>query len=483
MRKLMVLSIGAMMCAIAFGQHGGFGSALYPEKLRADAEALRMAIHQAHPDPYRYLTRGELDAAFDSVIEAIREPLTADRLMARLMPAIARIGDSNLRVDLHADLKERVLRESAQIPFAVRLFGDGLYIERELKGFRSFAPGTRILSINGLSAERIVRDLGAWITVDGANETWRMHQVQEQFAWLFLLSYGPAERFLVEAESPDGSRREEVVVGLLQREIEDSRRPSGLPSLPWRSAWLPESGTQWITFTSLDPDVIKRSGQNPKAFLAAACKEANEQQAKAVVLDLRGTGGRELGVAEVILAAFAREPFRLVQNITVRATRPAALPGSVAMPEEFIASIDRNYLPPQNGSAMLRPDDPRLDPVAPAKHGFRGRVFVLCDGGTRDAAALFVMAAHRSGCALLVGDEPATNAHSFTGGRTAVVTAPNSGLRLEIPLLRYIPDGVSDAPLDRGEQPRHRAQSTAAALADGRDEVRTALLRLIRELH
>jgi len=483
MRRWMVLLVCVPLALMLRGQHGGFGSLIYPEKLRADAELLRGAIHQAHPDPYRFITRGELDGAFDRLIDSLREPLTADRFLSRMMPVLARIGDSRLRADLDSSLVDRIMSEALLLPFTVRLIDDELYINTELKGFRSFAPGSRVISINGLGAERIIRDLGHWVASDGANESGRRHQVQERFSWLFLLTYGSARSYVVETESVNGDRREDVVAGLRQEEIERSLKPSGLALHPWRSAWDKESAALWVSLTALDPEGLKRSGQKPKAFLEAVLKEARAENAKALVLDLRGAGGRELGMAEWVFASIAREPFRLVQDITVRATQPHALPGSVRLPDEFIASVDRNYQPPQQGRASLRPDDPRLALVTPDRQAYTGRVYVVCDGGTRDAAALLAMMAHRTGRARLVGEEPATNAHSFTGGRTAIVLAPSSGLRLEIPLLRYIPEGVSDAPPDRGEQPKHRVQSMPDAIANGRDGVRSALLRMIRELH
>lgn len=483
MRGMVVLLLVVLMWTPLWAQHPGFGSLIYPEKLRTDADLLRQAIHQAHPDPYRYITRGELDSAFDLLIEELREPLTSDRFLARLMPVIARIGDSNLRVDLDPSAWARILRESTMLPFNVRVIEQRLYVGEELKGFRSFAPGARIVSINGINADRIIRDLGQWVATDGANETWRRYQVQERFALLFLLTYGPFKVFVVETEGVDGTRREDVVAGLMQEDIERSRKPNGVMLHPWRSTWDAEVGALWIELTTLEPEALKHSGQKPKVFLDAVLAQARAEKAKVIVLDLRGAGGKELGMAEWVFAAIAKEPFRLVQDITVRATQPHALPGAVAVPDEFTASVDRSYLPSQNGSASLRPDDPRLALVTPSRHAFAGKVYVVCDGGTRDAAAMLAMVAHRSGRARLVGEEPATNAHSFTGGRNAVVTAPNSGLHLEIPLLRYIPEGVSAAAIDRGEQPKHSVAQSPGALVTGRDEVRSALLRLLRELH
>lgn len=49
---------------------------LYPERLHEEVELLRSAIHEAHPDPYRYHTRPELDALIDRVRDSITVPMS-----------------------------------------------------------------------------------------------------------------------------------------------------------------------------------------------------------------------------------------------------------------------------------------------------------------------------------------------------------------------------------------------------------------------
>lgn len=456
---------------------------LYPEKLRADIEVLRAAIHSAHPDPYRYITRGELDALFDSVRDSITEPLTTDRFQLRMLSVLHRIGDSRLRLEPDtADMKERMASATLP-PFEVKVLDEGLYIAEELKGFRSFAPGSRIVSVNGISSARLLRDLGAWVVCDGSSQACRAHAIEDRFLELFLLTYGHAAKYVVEVEGPDGGIREEVVTGLRVDEMNRTRKPSGLSLHPWRTTWEPESATLWATFTTLEPAALEASGQRPRAFVEAMLKELRSLDARVLVIDLRGTGGTELGMAEVLFAAIARAPFRVLQGITVRAGQSHALPGLAELPDDYLVSLDRNYLPVRNGVHALRPDDPRLTPVQPARHAFGGKVYVVCDGGTRDAAAAFAMLAKRSSRARLVGHEVGANAHSFTGGRTITVLAPNTGLRLQVPLLRYIPDGSTDAPADRGESPHHVVSQQPWGIATGRDAVRSALLEMIRELN
>ncbi|WKZ67616.1 MAG: S41 family peptidase [Flavobacteriales bacterium] len=460
----------------------GLGAPHYPERLRADLEVLKAAIQEAHPAPYRYITRGELDSAFDALADSLYTPLSSDGFLARLLPVLQRIGDANLDVQLDAATEQRLLAQATLLPFRVRLIEGDVYIAEELKGFRTFPQGSRLISVDGLATHRLIAGMSAWVVRDGANETLRLRVIEERFAWLFLLAFGYSGSYAVEVEAPDGRRLEEVVVGMRLEDIERSRKPDGLAMHPWQSTWDPAAGALWVSIRSLDPLVLEGSGQKPRAFIDAMLRELKDNRARVLVLDLRGCGGRELGMAELVFSAIATDPFRVVESMYVSAAQLTALAGVAEIPVEHLASVQHNYLPARHGTAMLHPDDPRLQDVAPHRHAYQGKVYVVCDGATRDAGAAVVMLAKRSGRARVVGEETGTNAHSFTGGRELMVTAPNTGVRLRIPLVRYVPSGVAAGEADRGEAPHHLVSPQPWGVAKGRDTVRLALMRMIREL-
>ena len=113
---------------------------------------------------------------------------------------------------------------------------------------------------------------------------------------------------------------------------------------------------------------------------------------------------------------------------------------------------------------------------------FQGKVYVICDGLTRDAASYVVMMARRNRRARIVGEETGSNAFGSTGGAEWVVTGTGSGMRFHIPLLKYVPAGRGEGPMDRGEQPDHPAYQVPRGLAKGYDSIKASLLELISEL-
>ncbi len=480
-----VLVVGVVVASMEglHAQHAWRGPLVYPEKLHSDIEVLRSMVHQVHPDPYRYIARPELDRRFNELHDSVRVPMDEESFLSLLGPVVASIGDANLIAERDPKSGTELGSRTPVLPLRVRVLDAGLFVEEELKGFRTLAPGSRIRSINGIPASEIVERLHNMVPGDGANATLRSRLVERDFPWLLLRAYGEASSFNLVFDVPGGGRMEEMVFALTGEEIERSRKPVVDVQHPWRSLWEPESATLWVTLSTLNANTLEASGQSVERFLSEMVKELRTGNARTLVLDVRDASGHDLSIAEQVFACIAREPFRLVQGMSLRSGKPPAGYEFTDPHPEHYASIGQHYLPNDaSGVAYLRPDDPRLGLIRPNERAFEGKVYVVCDGGTRDAAAAFVMLAKRSGRARIVGEETGTNALSFTGGEALTVVAPNSGVRLHIPLVRYQSAGTASGPQDRGEQPHHTTQQQPWGIAKGRDTVRAALLEMIKEL-
>jgi hypothetical protein len=454
---------------------------LYPERLRDDVEFLRTAIHRVHPDPYRYVTQVGFDRMLDSLRDGLRLPMERSEFLLHMLPAVHALKDAHVQLDLHEEQRGRLLMDAPVLPLRVKLLSGGLYVEEELKGFRSLPVGARITAINDRPSDEFIAAIARHVPVDGDNITLRHRTIERDLPWLYRRHVeAPAEfnvRFL------DGEGREDTrrIFAMTGSEMERTQKGSGPGLAAWRAYWDAESGSEWVTMRTLDLDALEADGVQPERFLAAVLKECRRNKAGTLVLDLRGADGRDLAAAEMVFAAIAVQPFRVVKEMSVR-TPDADLPPLSGMPTEHLETIAQQFVPGPNRTSHLRPDDPRLQPLPSQRKAFTGKVYVVCDGATRDAAAAVVMMARRSGRARIVGEEVGTNAFSFTGGREFRAQLPISGLELCIPLVRYVPDGIPSGPPAHGERPHHTVEQQADGIPQGSDTVRDALLEMIREL-
>jgi hypothetical protein len=483
MLRRMPAILWPIVAAIAANAQNGPAVARFsPEEMRADLEILRGAIHQAHPDPYRYRTRTELDRIVDRVKTSCSLPLSVEQFADSAMPIFHAIGDAHTRLEMPVEYTEHLARDVPLIPITVRIIDGEIYLDGELKGFRSVPPGSRILAINGHAASGLLDRFMRLVVADGSDTTFRHRTIEREFATLYHRCMGPSASFDIRFRDPEGLERTERLFAITAEEMRRSMPASEIVAVPWRSVIDEKTGVDWLTLSTLDRSELEAAGIKPQKFIEELSERLRQQDTKTLVIDVRGAGGTDLGVAEQVFKLIAQGPFRVVQQMSVRSASPPEAYAYALPQDEFYASVGANFLPDLNDAHTLRPDDPRLEHVQPSPKAFKGQVYLVQDGLTRDAGATLGMLARRTGRARIVGEECGSNAFSFCGGRELVITAPNTGMRFHIPLTRFVPDGSPSGPVDRGELPDHFAQQEPWGLVRGRDTVKTSLLQLIQEL-
>lgn len=480
-RMLIALMLATQAFA-AWAQGDPLARTTRPEELREDLEIIRQTVEQAHPDPYRYHPRSEMEVMFNQVSAALDEPMSAEMFMAEVMPVLRAIGDAGTRLAPPADLMALYEHTAPLIPISVAVIGDKLYLDEELKGFRSLPAACEILRINQHDAAEIMAKLRGGLVPEGADTTLLDRRIEADFPLMYRRHVEAADRFTVEYRKTDGSLGSAEIMALTKDEMRRTFRFKGIDLQPWRLEEMPASRSAWLTLATFDLKELERNKVNPDRFLGSVMNALRKSETTTLVIDVRGAHGDDLGVAEQVFGLIAQKPFRVVRSVSIRNGR---VPDSYryAKPEpEFFAAVGGAYAEEVNGRRELRPDDPRLLPLQPLAKAFAGKVYVVCDGATTGAAAAFAMMAKRTGRARTVGEELGSNAWSFCGGRALEITLPHTGCLLRVPLMRYVPEGNASGAQDRGERPSYQVPKRAADLARGKDTVREALLNLIEEL-
>ncbi len=478
-----VLAAGALSMAMWAGAQGDPLSTSYlPESLREDLQVVRRSVEQAHPDPYRYKPKEEMAMLFDSVAASIREPMTADRFIQAVLPVLKAMGDAATGLRPSAAVQQAYAHTVPLVPFTVAVIQGRLYVDQELKGFRSLPTACELLRINGRTAAEVLALLRGAQVPEGADTTLLDRRIEQDFPLLYHRHVEAAKRFEVEFRSMDGVVGTREIFALTRDEMQQTHRPKGVGLAPWRLEEVAGTRTAWLTLATFNAEELLERRINPERFLSDALLALRKREVTTLVIDVRGASGIDPGMAEQVFAMVATQPYRVLKSMYVRS---GIIPDSYRYADpapDFFASAEGAYLPEHDGRRVLKADDPRLEKLQPAKEAFQGKVYVVGDGLTTGAAAAFVMLAKRSGRARTVGEETGSNATSFCGGRTMQFTLPNTACVLELPLTCFVPEGTPSGPADHGERPMYAVPQRAEDLAQGRDTVREALLLLIKEM-
>ena len=484
MKQVSRLLVPILLCLmVPVRAQDGERALIYPEHLREDLEVFRQALHAAHPDPYRYVTRAALDRTIDSLSRSITVPLAHERFAAAIQPLLHRLGDPNTVLEDPGVDRDWYRQQVLLLPLEVRVCEEVLVLEDELKGFGSIPPGSSILAIDGLPVGEVLGRMRAGIVSRGCGSGYADRMIEERFPELYDRFVGRDPQHDIRYRTPDGEEHTTRIASLTLEEMDRSMRPLEADVLtPWHYVHHDDLATTWLRLETFDQDRLRAAGIRTDRFLDELNTHLRDREVEVLVIDVRGAAGRELHMAEEVFSRFAEESFRVVQGMSVRSMSPPKGFVKSADSEAYYASVNAQYLPDRNEVYLLRPDDPRLEPMDPVRKAFGGKVYIVQDGGTREAGAALSILAGRSGRARLVGEATGTNALAYCGGRTLDVKAPASGLVLRMPLVRYLWDGAPRGEVDDGEPPHHPAHQEVSAVARGRDSVRDNLLQLIREL-
>ena len=481
--KGVCLAVMAWCCAFAVdAQDGPAARLIYPEDLREDMSVLRQTIEQAHPDPYRYHSGPELDTLFSTVAASFTVPLTAEEFIAAVLPVFKAVGDAGLVLAPPAVLSAQYDHAKPLIPIKVAVIGDRLYLDAELKGFRSLPTGCELVQINGQPAAELLNKLRSSLVPDGADTAWADGRIGQDFPLLYRRFIGASDRFRIAYRTAGGETGERDVFAMTKEEMQQTYARKGIALAPWRLEEMPDLHAAWLTLETMDRKELEQFKVNPERFLNGVGEALRKSKASTLVVDVRGAGGWDMRMAGQVFGLIARKPYRVVRSMSIRS---GEVPDAYRYAEtgaDFFASAGGAYLPEVNGRRELKADDPRLVPVPPQKDAFDGKVYVVADGLTTGAGAAFVMMANRSGRARTVGGETGSNAVSFCGGPMLTLTLPHTDCILRVPLVRFVPEGNPDGPTSRGEFPASPVAQCPQDVAQGKDTVREALLQLIFEL-
>ncbi|HMN04094.1 MAG TPA: S41 family peptidase [Flavobacteriales bacterium] len=473
---------GVMLAVAGMAQGDPLGKVTWREGLQEDLGIIRQTLEQAHPDPYRYRTRTEVDQLFDGLSYSLDGSMTAEEFIRMVLPALQVVGDAGTSLAPPAALQRAYDNSVPMIPIHVSVIADRLYLDEEPKGFRSLPTGCEILAINGRPAERIVERLRNSQVREGNDTTLLDRRIERNFPEMYRRFVEAGDRFEVDYRMGDGNPQRKEVFAMTKEEMRRTYRPKGIELQPWRLEEFPGTRSAWLTLGTFEQAELERWRVNPERFLGNVADALRRSEATTLVIDVRGAQGSDMAMAARVFSLIAKKPFRMVGSMSIRSGR---VPDSYryAKPEpEFFAAVGGLYAAEVNGRRELLAEDARLKYQDPLPKAFTGKVYVVCDGGTTGAAAAFVMAAKRTGRARTVGEETGSNASSFCGGRTLEVTLPNSGCILTVPLTRFVPEGVPAGPVDRGEMPSYQVPRLPQDLIYGKDTVREALMLLIAEM-
>jgi len=411
------------------------GSTITRADAVADVDAMMHTLEDVHPDLYAERSRESVAGARERLVAALPPSMSRGELWLRVAPLVASFGDGHTSVYMPGEEFARMGSTLMFPPSVVEDDAEHLVISVPLTSGAPIERGDRIISVNGMSADSLVR---AWTgEVSGESQKFRAANVTGGFRD-FLFIHAIVAPFSLETQRPDGSRRRVVLQGIRR----DSLRAIVARGAPRRVA------TPNFTYETLSPGVGYmnfRSMAGDRSTFGAAVddmfRRAAGDSVETLIIDLRSNGGGDSRLGDELLGHLTTKSYRMSASKQWRmsAEYRAYLKTFVRAPLSWLPtwdffSLGRQLFHGPDGKIVDLPEPEEAHP--PAQPFFSGSVCVLIGRQTFSSAVDLADAIKTYHLATLVGEETGGRPNGF--GEAYIFRLPKSQLAVSVSSARFV---------------------------------------------
>jgi C-terminal processing protease CtpA/Prc len=488
-RTMLVSQLILLFCACGFRQGVEPASqaqtpavALTQAQAQADFDLMRKALEEAHTGLYRYSTKTEMDRAFDAQRARLNRSVTKTEFLAIVAETVANIRCGHTGATPDSDT-QTAMANAQSFPLRVMIEGNRLMVlSNDTPDDQTVRPGMEITEINGRKAGDILNRILPTLSTDGDIETGKRARAQRGFGQYYWTLIEQAGDFTINARDEAGKTVTAKLAGVTEADRKKNQNPvnSAIQASREKLDW----GRENLSLRFLkDPEIAQirirgfGGGDYPK-WMETTFQTLREKGTKALILDLRGNGGGADMYGAMLVSYLTDKPFRYFDHINVKTITPSFKEHS-DWRVEAEGRLREGTTPNPAGGFQVNPKGhPGVAEQPPGKTPFLGKVFVLIDGNTFSTAADFCAVTHHLKRATFIGQETGGGYYGNNSGVQAIVTLPNSKVRVRLPMFEYwnaVPgyDGKR-----RGTVPDHVVETRAANLLRGVDEQLDLALKL-----
>ncbi len=407
---------------------------LTPAQLEEDLHVLRQSLEEGHPGIYRYTSKLQMNRAFGATGTHLAQPMTATQLWRSLVPIVGMVKCGHTALTLSPEARTELTEHVPLLPIQIKDIGGRLYVQRGYTDAAKVVVGREIVSINGLSARDIERRMIQVCPGDGDVPTGRRRTLSSGFLFSIWLTN------LVGIEAPYSLKTSGAAEPLALR---------GILLLKLNEMRLAEHAEDRAINTNcelrFDGDIaimrirrfVDMADPGAKKNFAAFYKESftaiAEKKPKALILDLRGNPGGEDEYGRMLYGYLVNKPFKYYDDLRLNKLDFSFKKYTTQMdfmpPREFTKQADGSF---------IMTSHPNWGTPKPAENPYLGKVIALIDGDCFSTCGEFLSIFWTRHRGQTVGEESGAGITGNNSGPSALVVLPNSKLRLQLPLMRYV---------------------------------------------
>jgi Peptidase family S41 len=472
MKKIITIILCSFLfikCASVANHNAHLNDLISENDLKGDTDFIYKKMQQMHPKLDWYITKEKLDFKFDSLKKTINKPMTSYDFYKKISPIICEVRQGHMYVypysKLYTKKEAAIIKKKGEGPlsqFDFEVYYDKLYVVKNKSYDKSIKVGTEVVAINGIKSSVLLKEYSKYFTSDGYNTTLRDNFLGHRFSTVYTQHNGVKDSITYQFGFQDSSKKV-----IIKRKIVDSTDIKNAKLILTKEqkkakakkkdifGYDDAAKTYMRNLRFIEKDssvaVMKINGfknGDYKTFYKESFQKINNNNAKILIIDLRNNGGGRLNEISNLYSYLTDVDYKFVDKAEVvsktslfkadyfkgggllsKALKVIAAP--------FYYSI--TYFAVKKDASGKYYSRMGYGDKKVNKNPFRGKVYVLINGGSFSASSIISSNLKGSKRATFVGEETGGAYNGTVAGKMPTVEMPKSKIKVKIGLMSCDP--------------------------------------------
>ncbi|MCC6692927.1 MAG: hypothetical protein IT253_05985, partial [Chitinophagaceae bacterium] len=327
-------------------------------------------------------------------------------------------------------------------PLFLKAWKDTLVVMGSLiKNDTVFKRGTLVTSINGIHNKDLIQRMFNFLPEDGYANNINYLRISSNFPYFHRNIFGLSRQYTVtyldslqqekkvtiaawEPPKPDSVKKR-------QPKIKKPKPPKEERENRYRSFKTDSTGSFAVmNLNSFTKGHLRR-------FYRKSFKTLQQKNISNLIIDIRSNGGGRVGLSTLLTRYVSRKPFKVADSIYAVSKSMAPFTGHIK--NGFLTNIELFFITKKHKEGRYHLGHLERKIYKPkSKNHFSGRVYILTNGPTFSASALFCNAMKGQPGVTLVGEETGGGWYGNNGIIIPDIVLPNTKIRVRLPLFRLL---------------------------------------------
>lgn len=450
------------------------------DKLQSDVDFTYLKLQTLQPKLYWYISKEKLDFKFDSLKKSIQSPMTSFDFYKKLAFVTNSIGQGHLylypKTKRYSKKQTKTMSKKGIGPlsqFEFEVFNDKLYVVKNKSYQTKIKIGTEVIAINDEKTSNLLNEFKNFFTSDGFNKTLQNHGLSKRFSTFYSNKYGILDSLKYEFKNNDSLQiivikrknvdsilnpKPKIILTQIQKEAQAELLKTQKKAKAEKDYLLGydkenKRYNRNLTFQAKDSSVavIKINGFSIGGYrncYKTFFEKIKEKKSKTLILDLRNNGGGRLTEIENLYSYLSENEYIFAKPAEVASKTsmfqmnyftgsPLWLkPFQIVAAPIFYPVLFFKVRKHQDGKWYTNRQG---KPKKLAENNFKGKIYVLINGGSFSASSIISSNLKGSKRAYFVGEETGGAYNGTVAGQMPLVKLPNSEVKIRIGLIVCTP--------------------------------------------